>query len=163
MIKLATVVSISLLLGACSLNVPGLTSATNTPLEIKGYHIGDSVSVCSNKEKIFEKEKILICDARIASIANETTKSSKLYFYDGKLAYIHIDMNQQQGFTQYNVLSALTQKFGPPAKGGVPRTHIWTNGKNLMALNEIKGTLLLAGENAGKIQTSLSAQDSKDL
>lgn len=163
MIKLAYVISVSLLLGACSLNVPGLTSATNIPLEIKGYHIGDSVTICPGKQKIYEKEKVLICDAKIASIANETTKSSNLYFYDGKLAYIHIAINQQQGLTQYNVLSALIQKFGPPARGGVPRTHIWTNGKNLMALNEIKGTLLLAGENADKIKSSLSAQDTKDL
>lgn len=163
MIKLASVVSISLFLGGCSLNVPGLTSATNTPLEIKSYHIGDLVTVCPDKETIYKKERILICDAKITSIANETTKSSKLYFYDGRLAYIHIGINQQQGLNQYNVLSALTQKFGPPAQGGVPGTHIWTNGNNLMALNEIKGTLLLAGKNADKIQRSLSAQNTEDL
>lgn len=163
MLKLVAIINVSLFLSACSLNVPGLTSATDIPLEIKGYHIGDSVSVCPGKERIYEKEKVIICDAKIASIANEKAKSSNLYFYDGKLAYIHININQQQGLKQYNLLSALTQKFGPPARGGVPRTHIWTNGKNLMALNEIQGTLLLSGENSDKIKSTLSEQDSKDL
>lgn len=163
MIKLTFFVGATLLLSACSLNVPGLTSGTDVPLEIKGFHTGDSENVCPSKDKIYKKGMVAICDAKIDSIANMQVKSSNLYFYDGKLEYIHIVMSQPEGFRQYTVLSALTKKFGPPARGGVPRTHIWTNNGNLMALNEIKGTLLLAGKNVNKIESYLSAQDSKDL
>ncbi len=152
---------LSILLSGCSMNVPGLTSHTDKQLSIKNITIGDGISCNSDPKEIFGN--VRLCHIDIKSYGGEKVVSNTIALLNGKVAVIKLALSQDSGFNQKGVLNAMSEKYGPPARGGAPRTHIWTNNKNTMYLDEIKGTVVLYGDNLMEVKKMISSVDAKDL
>lgn len=150
--------SATILLSACSSPAP----SSNVPLEIRGYHIGDSVKVCNGKE-VAERNKTSLCAPGINTLANTLVKESTLAFYDGRLTFVSVKLSQSQGFSQASLLQALSKKFGTPSGNEITHKYMWTRNGDVMLLDEIGGTLIMMGKDVDKIQDALATYDQKDL
>ncbi|WP_225702138.1 hypothetical protein [Duffyella gerundensis] len=150
--------SAAILLSACSSPAP----SSNVPLDIKGYHIGDSVKVCNGKA-VSERNNTSLCAPGITTLANTPVKQSTLAFYDGRLTFVFVKLSQAQGFSQTSLLQALSKKFGAPSGNEITQKYMWTRNGDVMLLDEIGGTLVMMGKEVDKIQNALATYDQKDL
>lgn len=149
-----------LLISGCS--VPGLTSSTSVPLDIKGIKIGDHITCESNSEDIYNN--VRLCHlVDLTTFGGATVDENTIALLDEKVSIIKLALTQRSGFNQAEVLSAMASKFGPPARGGQPRTHIWTNNRDTMYLDEIRGTVVLYGADIDKTKNIMSIFKSNDL
>jgi len=134
----------AVLLAGCAVNVPGLTSHTDVPLELKGYRAGMYLSDCPKTALNIKREgRVLTCVLNEPSIGGAKVKSSGIVALDGSIVIIIYHLDQSGGFAQPAALRALTDKFGPPARGAQPKVHIWSNGNDQLVLEEIQGKLTL--------------------
>ena len=153
------VLFLSLLISGCT--VPGLTSHTDHPLEIKEISIGDSITCNSLKGEIFGD--VRVCHLDIKSYGGTDVKSSTVTLLNEKVAVVRLSLSQITGFSQTGVLNVMAKKFGPPARGGRPKVHLWTNNGNTLYLDEIKGIVVLYGKDLNRVQSIISSLDANDL
>lgn len=142
--KVALSLSIAALLAACSTSIPGLTSHTKIPLELKGYRTGMFLSDCpAAAVKAKRDGRVLTCILNDPSIGGTTVTSAGIIALDGSIVLIIYRLDQSGGFSQPGVLRALSDKFGPPARASQPKTHLWSNGHDQLQLEEIQGKITL--------------------
>jgi hypothetical protein len=77
------------------------------------------------------------------SLGGTTVKASAIVALDGSIVTIRHELDRPTGFSQPGVLRALTEKFGPPARGASPSTWLWSNGNDQLQLQEIQGAVVL--------------------
>ena len=150
---------LSVLISGCA--VPGLTSHTDHPLEIKDISIGDSITCNSLQGEVFGD--VRLCHLDIKSYGGMEVKSNTVALLNEKVSVVRLSLSQITGFSQAGVLSAMTKKFGPPARGARPKVYIWTNNGNTLFLDEIKGTVVLYGKDLNRVQSIISSLDANDL
>ena len=128
----------------CAVSVPGLTSHTDVPLELKGYRTGMSLTECPADAVTSNREgRILSCVMPANSLGGTPVKASAIVALDGSIVTIRHELARPTGFSQPDVLRALTQKFGPPARGASPSTWLWSHGNDQLQLQEIQGAVIL--------------------
>lgn len=147
----------------CSTSVPGLTSSTNIPLELKGFKTGQEFRECPNKEVQERSGRVLLCSINVDSIGDVKVKSTYVTTLDDSIVMIRFELDQASGFSQTSLLNALSKKFGAPARGGKPKTHIWTNKSDTMYLEEIQGRLTLHNSKIFEAQKELNSKAISDL
>lgn len=150
-------------LTGCSVSVPGLTSGTEIPLELKGYKTGQEFKECPNKVVQERFGRVLLCSIDIDSIGDVEVKNASITTLDNYIVMVRFELSQSTGFSQTGLLSALSKKFGPPARGGKPKTHIWTNKSDTLYLEEIQGRLTLHSSKLSEAQAELNHKRVSDL
>ena len=153
----------TIFLSGCSVSVPGLTSATNIPLELKGFKTGQEFKECPNKEVQERFGRVLLCSINVGSIGDVEVKSAAITTLDNYIVMVRFELSQASGFSQTGLLNALSKKFGPPARGGKPKTHIWTNKSDTLYLEEIQGRLTLHSSKLFEAQKELNDKRVSDL
>lgn len=150
--KSLVVLATAALLAGCAVSVPGLTSHTDVPLELKGYRTGMPLNECPTGAVTSNRDgRILSCVMPANSLGGTTVKASAIVALDGSIVTVRYELAHPTGFSQQEVLRALTQKFGPPARGAAPSTWLWSNGSDQLQLQEIQGAVILL--DTVKIQT----------
>ena len=150
--KSAFGLALTIILAGCAVSIPGVTSHTDVPLELKGYRTGMPLLECPvDSVKSERKGRVLSCVMRGNSLAGTAVKASAIVALDGSIVTIRHELERPTGFSQPSVLRALTEKFGPPARGASPSTWLWSNGNDQLQLQEIQGAVVLL--DMVKIQT----------
>lgn len=152
-------------LSGCVVNVPGLTSHTDVPLELKGYRTGMSLPDCpAGAVRTMREGRMLSCVMPRSSLGGTGVKASAIVALDGSIVTIRHELERPTGFSQTGVLQALTEKFGPPARGAAPSTWLWSNGNDQLQLQEIQGAVILLDTVRSETMRSVNAKSGvKDL
>lgn len=157
--------ALAVILAGCALNVPGLTSHTDVPLELKGYRTGMSLPDCpADAVKATREGRILSCVMPGSSLGGTAVKASAIVALDGSIVTVRHELERPTGFSQSSILRALTEKFGPPARGAAPSTWLWSNGNDQLQLQEIQGAVILLDAARSQTMYSVKAKSgAKDL
>jgi hypothetical protein len=164
--KTILVALISLVIAGCSTSIPGLTSHTNVPLELKDYRTGMVMGRCpaSNPKASVRDGRVLTCLLDEKSLGGAGVTNAGAVALDGRIVLIVFDLDKSGGFSQSGVLRALTDKFGPPARAAQPKTHIWTNAGVQLQLEEIAGKVtLMDTKGLQALHAAQAKAGSKDL
>lgn len=163
--KFVLVLASAVVLTGCAVSVPGLTSHTDVPLELKGYRTGMPLPECpAGAVDITREGRILTCVMPGGSLGGTAVKASAMVALDGSIVTIRHALERPTGFSQPNVLRALTEKFGPPARGASPSTWLWSNGNDQLQLQEIQGAVTLVDTVKSQTMQSINAKSgAKDL
>jgi len=144
MMKFVLMLASAIVLTGCVVSVPGLTSHTDVPLELKGFRTGMPLSECPAGAVDATREgRLLTCVLPGGSLGGTAVKASAMVALDGSIVIIRHALERPTGFSQPGVLRALTEKFGPPACGASPSTWLWSNGNDQLQLQEIQGAVIL--------------------
>lgn len=151
------------LVSGCSTTIPGLTSHTDVPLELKGYRTGMTFSDCPTPNK-----KIGLQGRRVACVLDEKTFGGSAVTYagvvalDGRIVSVVFKLVQTGSFTQPGVVRSLTEKFGPPARDASrARAVFWSNGDDQLTVNEISGEVMLVDLKGLKVLHEVEAKAGK--
>lgn len=133
------------LLSGCSTTIPGLTSHTDVPLELKGYRTGMAFSDCpSPNKKVGLEGRRVACVLEDKSLGGTAVTYGGVVALDGRIVSVMFKLVQTGGFSQPGVIRSLTEKFGPPARSASQAKAVfWSNGDDQLTVNEIAGEVML--------------------
>lgn len=133
------------LISGCSTTIPGLTSHTNVPLELKGYRTGANLSSCpSGRQKSSLQGRKVVCVLDERSFGGTAVLNAGIVAFDGRIVSVIFKLDRAGAFSQPGVLRSLTEKFGPPARDASrAKSVFWSNSNDQLTVNEISGEVML--------------------